>query len=86
MPPEPVHTTDLKVGFSESDPPRLVSGAKAGFRIYLFGDTWGADGKARYLRPRHMSFGVLTMGPLDQPLSRAWGKGYRGRHLVRGVF
>ena len=25
----------------------------------------------------HMSLGIYTMGPSDQTLSRAWGRGYR---------
>ena len=73
----------LKVSDTSSATASMVSAGRLGLRIYFFGDGWGKDGRfSRYLRPAHGSLGLMSLGPKDDPLQRAWGRGYRAGPFV----
>jgi hypothetical protein len=72
------NTLTVKVAGEDADKPAFVSAGRLGLRYYFFGGDWGSGrGVARYLKPSHMSLGLLTMGPQDDALRRVWGHGYR---------
>ncbi len=51
---------------------QIVSGAEFGLRYYYFGDDWGRGGLRGYLKPGHVSAGVVVAGAKDGPLVGPW--------------
>jgi hypothetical protein len=64
------------------DTARVVASARLGLRSYFWNPDWGTGNRLRRLiKPRHMSLGLVLVGPSEKPLVRAWGPDHR-----RGVF
>jgi hypothetical protein len=72
------NSLSLKLNDSTSATANMVSTGRLGLRIYFFGEAWGQEGRImHFLSPAHASLGLMSMGPQDDPLQRAWGRGYR---------
>ena len=50
----------------------MVSAAEFGLRCYFFARGWGQGGWMGYLKPNHVSAGVLVAGSDDGPLVSPW--------------
>ncbi len=72
------NSLSLKLNDSTSATANMVSTGRLGLRIYFFSEAWGQEGRImHFLSPAHASLGLMSMGPQDDPLQRAWGRGYR---------
>ena len=63
--------TTTYFSYAEEEP-QIVSASEFGLRHYNFGDGWGRGGFRGYLKPGHLSFGMVVAGEKNGPLVWPW--------------